>query len=157
MIHLPTGVFIESPPAEVRDQRTIRSLLTRIRGLYEALEERFGEAGLDLIRDVSRNYGADIGRRLRGESAAWPLEEVGKLLVRVFSNINGEGEISAWNDRRIEIKVVRCVYPFRSDPICRAHTCMEEELVRALNPNLVYEVEKSLPRGDECCLHVVKR
>jgi len=65
MIKLPSGVHIEEIPLDKRYRSNLRGLLTRIRKLYEALEDRFGEDGLELIREVSMNYGGEIAERVR--------------------------------------------------------------------------------------------
>jgi hypothetical protein len=156
MIETPADIIIKDQPLEQSARRTVQSLLTRILGLYEAMYDRFGTEGLDLIRGVSTEYGKNIGIRARRGGDEWSMDDVGKFLVKVFGNVYAEGKIDRWDKERIEIRVNRCPYPFRSDEICNAHTSMEEEMVRGLNPNLVYEVTKSIPRGDEYFLHVLR-
>ncbi len=39
--------------------------MKRLCSLYEAIYERFGDDGLDLIREVSRKFGAGIGMNVR--------------------------------------------------------------------------------------------
>ncbi len=155
MIETPAEIIIKEQPLEQSARRTVQSLLTRILGLYEAMYDRFGTEGLDLIREVSTEYGKNIGARARRGGDEWKMEDVGLFLVRVFNNVYAEGKISRWDGESIEIRVDKCPYPFCDDEICKAHTSMEEEMVRGLNPNLKYEVTKSIPRGDEYCLHVL--
>jgi len=156
MIKLPLGITIEKQPFELSCRRTINSLLNRILGLYEALYDRYGEDGLDLIRDVSTDYGRAIAERARGDGKPWDILKIGLFLVKVFNNVYGEGEVVDFNTDRVSIRVDRCVYPFRKVEICAAHTTMERTLVQGLNPAMDYVIEKSIPGGDECCLHVVK-
>ena len=80
---------------------------------------------------------------------------VGLFLVKVFDNMRSEGWIGEWSDNRVEIAVPECPYPFTDPKICRAHTTMEETLVKTLNPQLDYFIEKSIPEGDDICLHVL--
>ncbi len=47
MIKLPPGIETEAIPIEKRYKSNLKGLLTRIRKLYEAIEDRFGEEGLN--------------------------------------------------------------------------------------------------------------
>ena len=142
---------------EIRCRRTIRSLLTRIIELYEAIYDRYGTEGLELISEVSTRYGRDIARRAKGDGGDWDIERVALFLLRIFNNVPSAGEVTEFNQRRVAIRVDMCPYPMRNVEICRVHTCMEEAVVKGLNPNLDYEIESSIPAGDEFCLHVIKR
>ena len=53
--------------------------------------------------------------------------------------------------------VPQCPYPFNDVKICSAHTSMECALVKGLNPDLEYNIEKSVPAGDPFCLHVLQQ
>ncbi len=82
---------------------------------------------------------------------------MGLFLVRVFNGMRSEGKIIEWSDDRVTIMVPECPYPFTRPQTCAAHTSMEEALVKGLNPNLDYVIEKCIPRGDGECWHVLKR
>ncbi|MBL7190913.1 hypothetical protein ISS30_04400 [bacterium] len=155
MIKLPDGVVRGEIPIDVRYRRNLRGLLSRINGLYTAIVERFGEEGLQLIRDVSTEYGRDIGLRVKERQGAMDIYQAGLFLVKVFDNMRSEGEVTEWNENRVAIAVPACPYPFTNPAICRAHTTMEETLVKTLNPALDYRIEKSIPDGDDVCLHVL--
>jgi len=157
MIELPAGIESEERPLEVRYRSTLRGLLTRMRVLYDAIYERFGEDGLELIRDVSTAYGRDIAHRVREREGLMELHDVGRFVVRVFNNLQTKGEVTEWTDKRVSISVHQCPYPFTRPEICQAHTCMEESLVTGLNPDLNYFIEKSIPAGDELCVHVIEK
>ncbi len=157
MIELPAGVEIDERPLDVRYRSTLRGLLTRIRLLYDAVYERFGAEGLELIRDVSTAYGRDIAHRVREREGLMEFHDVGRFVVRVFNNMQSKGDVKEWTDKRISIAVPQCPYPFTRPEICQAHTCMEESLVTGLNPDLKYFIEKSIPTGDEFCLHVIEK
>lgn len=129
--------------------------MTRIKGLYEELYKRFGNAGLDLIRYCSASSGAAAAERARRDGDPWTVKQVGGYLVRAFNNMRSEGKVTEFNVHRVAIMVPRCPYPFTNPEICAAHTAMERALVKGLNPELDYRIEKCLPRGDAYCLHVV--
>jgi len=156
MILLPQGVEIGEVPIERRYSGVLRGLLTRIKGLYEAIYERYGDDGLELIRSVSSGYGAEIARRSRRGDPPWEIRKVGLYLVKVFDNMQSDGEVTEFTDRRVAILVPRCPYPFEHTQICAAHTSMERALVQGLNPDLDYCIENSIPAGDPFCLHVLK-
>lgn len=156
MIKLPPGVTIEEIPVERRYRSTLKGLLTRIRKLYEAVEDRFGEDGLRLIEEISAEYGREIAVRVRNQQNDMDIYQVGLYLVKIFNGMGSDGEITEWKDDRVAIRVPMCPYPFTRPEICRAHTAMEEALVKGLNSELDYVIEKCIPRGDETCLHVIK-
>jgi len=157
MIRLPQGIEIEEIPLDKRYRSNLKGLLIRIRKLYEAIVDRFGEDGLRLIEEVSANYGQEISARVRAREGDMDLKDVGLFIVKVFNGMRSEGVISEWTEDRIAIDVNECPYPFTKCEICEAHTRMEEELVKGLNSDLDYVIEKSIPRGDELCRHVIKR
>jgi len=156
MIKLPNGVQIEEVPIEAMYRGVLRGLLTRIKVLYEAIYNRYGEDGLDLIREVSEQYGNEIAKRVRGNDEPWNINMVGLFLVKVFNNMRAEGEVTEFGKNRVSIMVPQCPYPFNDEKICAAHTSMECALVKGLNPDLDYYIEKSVPAGDSFCLHVLQ-
>lgn len=156
MIEYPEGEREENQPLEISCRRTIRSLLTRIMQLYEAIYAKYGEDGLELIEAVSREYGSAIGKRVRGDKPPLKTEDTGRFFIKLFNNIYTDGIVESFGPERVSIKVYRCPYPFNSKSICRAHTEMEVALVQYLNPNLDYCIEKSIPNGDDHCLHVIE-
>ena len=155
MIKLPPDVFLEEPPLEVRYRGVLRGLLARIKGLYEAIYNRYGNDGLDLICEVSGAYGSKVAESVRKDSEPWDIQQVGLYLIKVFNNMQSEGEVTEFNKKRVAILVPRCPYPFERTEICAAHTSMERALVKGLNPSLQYLIERSIPAGDPHCLHVL--
>ncbi len=157
MIKLPPDVKVTEISIEARYKGVLHGLLTRIKGLYDAIYDRYGEDGLDLIREVSSSYGRSIASKVRGDGDPWSIKDVGLYLVKVFNNMRSEGEVTEFTDERVAIKVPLCPYPFDKVEICQAHTSMERALVQGLNPDLDYEIELSVPAGDPFCLHVLKK
>ena len=155
MIKLPKNVQIEEIPIEAMYSGVLRGLLTRIKILYEAIYKRYGNDGLDLIQEVSEQYGSEIAKRVRGNDEPWDIKKVGLFLIKVFNNMRAEGEVTEFGKNRISIMVPKCPYPFKDTKICSAHTSMECSLVKGLNPDLEYYIEKSVPAGDSFCLHVL--
>ncbi|MBU0692344.1 L-2-amino-thiazoline-4-carboxylic acid hydrolase [bacterium] len=156
MIALPAGISIDMPPIEVGCPRTVRSLLGRVRDLYEAIYDRYGLEGLDLINSVSREHGMKIANRARGDGPPWTIQQIGDLIIRIYSNINTDGSVEDYGSDRITIRVNQCPYPLRTCALCCAHTSMEQALVEALNPDYEFIIEKSIPANDPYCLHVLK-
>lgn len=155
MIKIPDFIQIEEVPLDVRYRGVLSGLLKRIKGLYEAIYARYGEDGLDLIREVSTKYGSEIAKHARKGDEPWDITRVGLYLVKVFNNMRSEGEVTEFSENRVSIMVPRCPYPFEHTQICAAHTSMERALVKGLNPDLEYIIEKSVPAGDPHCLHVL--
>ena len=76
MIKLPPDVQIEAIPLEVRYRGVLRGLLTRIKCLYEAIYDRYGEEGLELIRQAGGSYGSRTASRVRHDGAPWDIQKV---------------------------------------------------------------------------------
>ena len=157
MIKLPSGVEYEDIPLDKMYSSTVRGLQTRILKLYDAVVDRFGEEGYELIKEVSSEYGREIAQRVKERIGEMNLQQVALFLVRVFNGVRSQGEIIEWSEDKVTIMVPECPYPFTRPETCKAHTSMEENLVKGLNPNLDYVIEKCIPRGDEVCWHTLRR
>jgi len=157
MIELPPGVIIPAIPAEKIYQGTIKGLIERIRRLYDEIYLRFGEEGLNLIRQVSREYGIQIAANTKSKYGEMELQQLALFLVRIFNGMLGEGKITEWSDDKVTIMVRQCPYPFTNPAVCAAHTTMEKALVQGLNPSLDYVIERCIPSGDAECWHTLKR
>jgi len=157
MIKIPAGVEYSQIPVEKKHKTVTVALLKRILAIYRGIYERFGEEGLDLIREVSQSYGKEIAELGKKRVKFGDAKSVGLYLVRVFDMIDCDGEITEFSDDRVVIKLHQCPYPFDDPKICEAHTTMEETLVKALGQNLEYVITYSIPRGDPFCEHVIRR
>jgi predicted ArsR family transcriptional regulator len=157
MLKLPPGIEYEPDPVDVRYRRNLRGLLTRFKKLYDAIYERFGEDGLDLIRGVSTEYGVEIGERVKERYGAMSVKEMGMFIIKVFDNMRAEGEVLEFSDNRVVISVPKCPYPMSCTEICRAHITMEREMVKFINPDVEFLLEKSIPGGDGQCLYVIRK
>ena len=156
-MNFPEELDFDRLSYEEKYHRAVPGYMKRIRDLYEAIHDRFGEEGLELIRDVSRKYGTRIGMNVKKKGECKGVTQVGKYLLKVFDMVGGDWEIGEFTEEKLVIKVKRCPYPFTRDEVCRAHTCMEQALVTTLDEELEYCIGKSLPQGDACCEHILRR
>jgi hypothetical protein len=156
-MELPAELEFERPSFEEKYRRAVSGYMKRICDLYEAVADRFGEEGLDLIREVSRDYGTRIANNLRKKGERKGVAAVGKYLLKVFDMVSDDWKVEEFSPDRLVISVSRCPYPFSRDEICRAHTCMEQALVTTLDDSLDYRVGRSIPQGDPCCEHILTR
>jgi hypothetical protein len=154
-VDLPEELAFERLSVEEKYRRAVPGYMRRLCAIYEAVHERFGEEGLDLIREVSREYGTAIGTNVRKKNRLEGVTEVGRYLLKVFDMVSDDWEVQEYSQDRLVIAVHRCPYPFTNEAVCRAHTCMEQSLVAALDPNLEYRIGRSIPRGDLCCEHIL--
>jgi hypothetical protein len=154
---LPPELDFPRPDDAERYRRAVPGYMKRIRDLYEAIQDRFGEAGLELIREVSRSYGERIAANVRRKGELRGVAPVGRYLLKVFDMVSDDWEVSEHSEDRMVIRVHRCPYPFTRPEICAAHTCMEEALVTSLDPDLTYRIGCSLPKGDDSCEHILER
>lgn len=154
---LPKELEFERLSAEEKLGKAVPGYMRRIRGLYEALYERFGDEGLELIREVSSNYGSEIGTNINKKGGLKGLAEVGRYLLRVFDMVGGDWEVTEFSDDRLIIVVHRCPFPLERPEVCQAHTCMEKTLVATLDDDLHYRIGCSIPGGDAYCEHILER
>jgi hypothetical protein len=154
---LPEELDFERLSFADKYHRAVPGYMKRLCAVYEALYERFGEAGLDLIRDVSRKFGTEIGLNVKKKGDLKGVGEVGRYLLKVFDMVSDDWEVKEYTGERLVIAVHRCPYPFSRDEICRAHTCMEQALVAALDDDLEYGIGRSIPQGDPYCEHILRK
>jgi hypothetical protein len=156
-MNLPEELDFERLSFEEKYHRAVPGYMRRLCDLYDAIHDRFGEAGLDLIRDVSRDYGARIGTNIRKKHDLKGIDPVGRYLLKVFDMVSQDWAVAESADDRLVITVSRCPYGFKRDEVCRAHTCMEKALVAALDDGLDYDLGRSIPRGDPFCEHILTK
>lgn len=156
-MNLPDELKFKRLSFEEKYHRAVPGYMKRLRDLYEAIYEQFGEEGLDLIRTVSKKYGRRIGANVKKKGELKGVVQVGKYLLKVFDMVSDDWEIKEFSEDRLVITVSRCPYPFRRDEVCRAHTCMEQALVAALDDSLEYRIGCSIPAGDSYCEHVLSK
>ncbi len=157
MFKQPNGGQVIPTTVEEKYERGVPILLQQIRRFYEALAERKGQSGLDHIRRVSAEYGNELLDRARKRVKENDVESVGLYIVRIFNNIDVDGELVEYGPDRVTIRCRQCPYPFTSPDVCEAHTTMERVIVEGLGDDLTYTVERSIPRGDGMCDHVVAK
>ena len=157
MMDTPKELGFEPLSVEDKLHKAVPGYMKRIRGLYDAVYERFGEAGLELIRDVSRDYGARIGNNINKKGGLKGVAGVGGYLVKVFDIVSDDWEVTEFSEDRLVIAVHRCPFPFTNEKICRAHTCMEQSLVATLDETLEYGIGNSIPAGDAYCEHILSK
>jgi hypothetical protein len=157
MMDLPKELEFDRLSFEDKYYRAVGGYMRRICHLYEAIYERLGDDGLELIRDVSRDYGARIGMNVKKKRDLKGVAEVGRYLLKVFDMVSDDWYVGEFSEDRLVIGVSRCPYPFTIDKICKAHTCMEQALVSTLDEDLDYRIGSSIPQGDPFCEHILTR
>jgi hypothetical protein len=137
----------------------VSGLYGRLRSNYDFLYRKFGDDGLKLIAEMSREYGISVAKRAKARLANNNLASVAEYLLRIFDTVTrGRDSITTTekNKEEVIIKVNRCPLDFDNPEMCRAHTTMERTVVEELNPNLTYRIGKSIPAGDSYCEHIVE-
>ena len=137
----------------------VSGLYGRLRSNYDFLYRKFGEEGLALIAEMSREYGMSVAKRAKTKLSNNDLASVAEYLLRIFDTVaRGRDLITTVekNEDRVVIKVNRCPLDFDIPEMCRAHTTMEKTVVQELNPGLDYRIGKSIPAGDSCCEHIIE-
>jgi hypothetical protein len=150
------------------DERTIEQLYrsavgglyARLKSNYDFLYRKFGDEGLELIAEMSREYGLNIAARAGKRLNNNDLDSVAGYILRIFSTVsqgkNGIIELVKIDDSRVVIRAKECPLHFTDPQMCLAHTTMEKTVVEKLNPALTYRICKSIPAGDSCCEHIIE-
>jgi hypothetical protein len=150
-----------------KDERTIEQLYrsavsglyARLKSNYDFLHRKFGDEGLKLIAEMSREYGLGIAARAGKNLKTNDINSIAEYILRIFSTVSRDKndflELVKVDDSRVVIKVNECPLHFTDPQMCLAHTTMEKTVVEELNPDLTYRIGKSIPAGDSCCEHVI--
>jgi hypothetical protein len=137
----------------------VSGLYARLRSNYDFIYRKFGDDGLKLIADMSREYGISVAERAQSKLEKNDLASVAGYLIRIFDTVaRGRDLISTVEESqdRIIVKVNRCPLDFDNTGMCQAHTTMEQTVVEKLNPGLTYRIGKSIPAGDKYCEHIIE-
>jgi hypothetical protein len=137
----------------------VSGLYGRLRSNYDFLYRRFGNDGLKLIEEMSREYGLSVAKRAKSKFANNDLASVAEYLLRIFDTVARGRDLITTAEKdgdKVVIKVNRCPLDFDVPEMCLAHTTMEKTVVEELNPNLIYRIGKSIPAGDSCCEHILE-
>ena len=137
----------------------VSGLYARLRSNYDFLYRKYGDEGLKIIEEMSRDYGETVAQRAKDKLAKNDLEAVAQYLLRIFKTV-GYGrkltELTDFTPSRVIIKAYECPLHFDNPAMCRAHTTMEKTVVEGMNPNLIYRIGKSIPAGDSYCEHIIE-
>ena len=137
----------------------VSGLYSRLRSNYDFIYRKYGNEGLLLISDMSREYGLTIAARAKGKLKNNDLASVADYLLRIFDTV-GRGDnltqLVEITDTKVVIKAFQCPLHFDIPAMCLAHTTMEKTVVENLNPKLVYRIGKSIPAGDAYCEHIIE-
>jgi hypothetical protein len=138
----------------------VSGLYARLRNNYDFLFRKYGNEGLVLIADMSREYGLTIAARAKDKLENNDLASVADYLLRIFGTVgrskNNRTELVEITDTKVVIKAFQCPLRFDMPAMCLAHTTMEKTVVETLNPKLVYRIGKSIPAGDDYCEHIIE-
>lgn len=137
----------------------VRGLYNRLRSYYDYIYQKFGNEGLKLISDMSREYGLTVAQKAKNSLKSNDLPSVAQYILRIFETVaydkNYSARIELGNERAIII-IDECPLRFDKPEMCLAHTTMEKTVVEELNPNLTYRIGKSIPAGDSYCEHIIE-
>jgi len=137
----------------------VKGLYARITSYYDYLYRRFGDEGLEMVAEMSREYGLSIVPRARKALKNNDINSVAGYLMRIFQTVvwnKDKTQLIVENPNKIIIKVDDCPLHFKKPEMCLAHTTMEKTVVEGLNPDLTYTIGKSIPAGDAFCEHIIE-
>ena len=137
----------------------VSGLYARLRSNYDYLHGKFGDKGLELIEEMSREYGMEVVTIARKSLRSTDLMSVAKYLMRIFETVSwGKGVVHRveTSPTRVVIRADECPLHFNKPEMCLAHTTMEKTVVENLNPALSYRIGKSIPAGDAYCEHIIE-
>ncbi|UCC16724.1 MAG: hypothetical protein JSU58_10230 [Dehalococcoidales bacterium] len=137
----------------------VKGLYARITSYYNYIYDRFGQEGLDMISEMSREYGESIVPRAKEALGKNDIESVAEYLLRIFRTVdwNTDGiKLVSKSPEEIVITVEYCPLHFKNPELCLAHTTMEKTVVEGLNPDIEYIIARSIPAGDGFCEHILR-
>jgi len=138
----------------------VSGLYARLRSNYDFIYKRYGNDGLTLIAEMSREYGLSVAAMARKRLENNDLASVAGYLMRIFDTVGrgqeGFGDPFELTSSRAIIRIAQCPLHFELPAMCLAHTTMEKTVVEELNPALVYRIGKSIPAGDDFCEHIIE-
>lgn len=137
----------------------VSGLYARLRSNYDYIYQKFGEEGLTLISDMSREYGLTVAARAKSRLKNNDISSVAQYLLRIFETVAYDKryhERVEQSDRKIIINISECPLHFTDTKMCQAHITMEKTVVKELNPDLIYYIGKSIPAGDAICEHILE-
>ena len=137
----------------------VKGLYARITSYYNYLYRRFGDEAIDMISEMSREYGMTIAERGKDSLKDRDIESVASFLLKIFRTVEWDTNkltVTSETPEEIIIRVEDCPLHFSKPEMCRAHTSMERAVVEGLNPGLTYEIGRSIPAGDSFCEHIIK-
>jgi hypothetical protein len=137
----------------------VSGLYARIRSNYDYIYSKFGDEGIKLIADMSREYGLTVAARARNKLSSADLMSVANYLMRIFETVS-QGKNTVFlaevSPARVVIRVDECPLHFDNQEMCLAHTTMEKTVVEGLNASLGYRIGRSISHGDAYCEHIVE-
>jgi len=137
----------------------VSGLYARLRSNYDFLYRKYGDEGIKLIADMSREYGLSIAARAKNRLESNDIISVTQYLLRIFETV-GRGkniaQLTELSAVRAVIRVDECPLHFDKPEMCLAHTSMEKTVVEELNHDLTYRIGKSVPAGDAYCEHIIE-
>ena len=151
-----------------KDERTLEQvyrsavsgLYARLRSNYDFLYRKYGDDGIRMIAEMSREYGISVAGRARKRLPDNSLDSVAGYLMRIFQTVSRDKkdftQLIKTGDTKIVIKAAACPLRFDKPEMCLAHTTMERTVVEELNPDLSYRIGKSIPAGDDYCEHIIE-
>ncbi|MFC1920513.1 hypothetical protein ACFLYQ_02175 [Chloroflexota bacterium] len=137
----------------------VSGLYARLRSNYDFLYNKYGDEGIKMISEMSREYGLSILDRAQKSLENNDIDSVANYLHRIFNTVTyGRGliDLEKQSDTRIVVKAMKCPLNFDNPAMCLAHTTMEKTVMEGLNPRLRYRIGKSIPAGDDCCEHILE-
>jgi hypothetical protein len=137
----------------------VTGLYGRLRSNYDFLYRKYGDEGLKIISEMSRDYGLSIAARAKIKLDNNDLISVAHYLSRIFNTVGWGRNLTQLIESsplRIVIKANECPLHFDNPAMCVAHTTMEKTVVETLNPILKYHIGKSIPAGDNYCEHIIE-
>ena len=137
----------------------VSGLYARLKSNYDFLYQRFGDEGIELIAEMSRQYGLSVAQRARKRLKNNDLISVANYLVRIFDTVSRHSDYTPdieQTETQVVIRAGLCPLHFDKPEMCLAHTTMEKTVVEELNPDLQYRIGKSIPAGDAYCEHIIE-
>jgi hypothetical protein len=150
----------DSRTLEEAYRSAVSGLYARLKSNYDFICRKYGNDGLKLIADMSREYGLSLVPRAQKKLKNNDIHSVALYILRIFDTVSRHKshliELVEISNTRVVIKAGYCPLNFTDPDMCLAHTAMEKALVEGLNPGFRYRIGKSIPKGAPYCEHIIE-
>ncbi len=120
--------------------------------IAKAVDDKFGAAGRDVLRQVMSKDGAAMGEWLKPMCPGKDFKSVGTFLPQAMTMLGVENEVKP-NEEGVTITGSKCPYGLEGTnrELCEAMMAFVEAAASTISPDVTIEITKTVAAGDPLC------